>query len=138
MRTYGRAARTVYELHYHVVFTTKYRKPVLRGDTAVEVRDLVRQICQGTISRSSRGRETRLWILSRIPPWILTSIPPQGSGPILRDVFARTCHREKCPPRSAPAKPCSRQTKRPTGGAGWSGRSVGRNSSSSKHSAGGK
>lgn len=26
----------MYSLHYHVVFTTKYRKPVLRGAPAVE------------------------------------------------------------------------------------------------------
>jgi putative transposase len=47
MRTYRRAAHTVYELHYHFVFTTKYRKPVLRGEIALEVRELIRQICRG-------------------------------------------------------------------------------------------
>ena len=39
MRTYRRAAHTVYELHYPFVFTTKYRKPVLRGEIAREVRE---------------------------------------------------------------------------------------------------
>ena len=37
MSQYRRAAHTVYALHYHVVFTTKYRKPVLRGDVATTV-----------------------------------------------------------------------------------------------------
>ena len=46
MRTYRRAAHTVYELHYHFVFTTKYRKPVLRGEIATTVRDLIRPICR--------------------------------------------------------------------------------------------
>ena len=46
MRTYRRAAHTVYELHYHFVFTTKYRKPVLRGEIATALRDLLRQICR--------------------------------------------------------------------------------------------
>ena len=55
MRTYRRSAHTVYELHYHFVFSTKYRKPVLRGDLAVEVRDLIRQICEVTTSRFARG-----------------------------------------------------------------------------------
>jgi putative transposase len=41
-----RAAHTVYELHYHFVVTTKYRKPVLRGEVAVGVRDLIREICR--------------------------------------------------------------------------------------------
>ncbi|MEQ9073317.1 MAG: IS200/IS605 family transposase, partial [Sandaracinaceae bacterium] len=32
MGRYRRGSHTVYELHYHFVFTTKYRKRVLRGD----------------------------------------------------------------------------------------------------------
>ena len=32
MRELRRAAHTVYSLHYHFVFTTKYRKPVLVGE----------------------------------------------------------------------------------------------------------
>ena len=36
----------IYQLHYHFVFSTKYRKPVLRGDIAIEVRDLIREICR--------------------------------------------------------------------------------------------
>jgi putative transposase len=36
----------VYALHYHFVFITKDRKPVLRGDVGTEVRDLIREICR--------------------------------------------------------------------------------------------
>ena len=46
MREYRRAAHTVYALHYHFVFITKYRKPVLRGDVGTEVRELIREICR--------------------------------------------------------------------------------------------
>ena len=46
MPGYRRAAHTVYSLHYHVVFITKYRKPVLTGDVGTEVRDLIREICR--------------------------------------------------------------------------------------------
>ena len=45
MREMRRAAHTVYSLHYHFVFITKYRKPVLR-DAGTEVRDLSRKICR--------------------------------------------------------------------------------------------
>jgi putative transposase len=55
MRTYRRAAHTVSELHYHFVFTTKYRKSVLRGDSAREVRELIRQICRSNDSSASRN-----------------------------------------------------------------------------------
>ena len=40
MRELRRAAHTVYGLHYHFVFTTKYRKPVLVGEIGHSVRDL--------------------------------------------------------------------------------------------------
>jgi REP element-mobilizing transposase RayT len=46
VRDYRRAANTVYALHYHFVFITKYRKPVLRGEVGTEVRDLIREICR--------------------------------------------------------------------------------------------
>ena len=46
MREYRRAAHTVYALHYHFVFITKYRKPVLRGEIGTDVRDLIREICR--------------------------------------------------------------------------------------------
>jgi putative transposase len=46
MREYRRAAHTVYALHYHFVFITKYRKPVLRGEIGSDVRDLFRELCR--------------------------------------------------------------------------------------------
>ena len=44
MRHYRRAAHTVFELHYHFVFATKYRKPALQGEVAHRLRDLIREI----------------------------------------------------------------------------------------------
>ena len=46
MSEYRRAAHTVYRLHYHFVFTTKYRKPVLKGEVGSQVRELIREICR--------------------------------------------------------------------------------------------
>src|SRR5712692_6508139 len=46
MRELRRAAHTVYSLHYHFVFTTKYRKPVLVGEIGHSVRDLIPEICR--------------------------------------------------------------------------------------------
>ena len=46
MRELRRAAHTVYSLHYHFVFTTKYRKPVLTGEIGRSLRDLIREICR--------------------------------------------------------------------------------------------
>ena len=33
-----------YQLSYHVLFIRKYRKPVLRGDDARRLRELIREI----------------------------------------------------------------------------------------------
>ena len=35
----------MYDLKYHLVWITKYRKPILRGEVAKQVRDLIRQTC---------------------------------------------------------------------------------------------
>ena len=45
MADYRRGAHTVYEIHLHLVWTTKYRKPVLVGEAATRVQDLIREIC---------------------------------------------------------------------------------------------
>ena len=48
MRELRRAAHTVYSLHYHFVFTTKYRKPALVGEIGHTLRDLIREICRSS------------------------------------------------------------------------------------------
>lgn len=44
MRKYRLGAHTKTDLKVHVVWLPKYRKPVLTGDVAVRVRDIIRQI----------------------------------------------------------------------------------------------
>ena len=44
MRKYRLGAHTKTDLKVHVVWLPKYRKPVLTGDVAVRVRDVIRQI----------------------------------------------------------------------------------------------
>jgi putative transposase len=46
MKGYRKGSHTVYHLSYHFVFIPKYRKPELRGDVGLRLRDLIRQICQ--------------------------------------------------------------------------------------------
>lgn len=42
---YRQGAHTVYDIKMHLVWVTKYRHKVLRGDVGVRTRDLVRQVC---------------------------------------------------------------------------------------------
>jgi putative transposase len=88
MRTYRRAAHTVYELHYHFVFTTKYRKPVLRGEIAVEVRDLIRQICRGNDIDILAGhvRPDHVHLLVSVPPHLAPSR-------VMQAIKGKTSHR---------------------------------------------
>ena len=43
--SYRKTSHAVYDLKYHLVWITKYRKPVLRGGIATRLRELVRQTC---------------------------------------------------------------------------------------------
>src|SRR6266536_6363411 len=42
MPEYRRGAHTVFEIHLHLVWITKYRRPALSGEVATRVRDLIR------------------------------------------------------------------------------------------------
>ena len=46
MTHYTKASHTVYENQYHVVWITKYRKPVLLGELGLFLRDTIRRTCQ--------------------------------------------------------------------------------------------
>ncbi len=85
--TYRKSSHTVYLLHYHFVFTTKYRKPVLRGDVAVRVRDLIREICRSNDIEIRRGH------VSREHVHLLVSVPP-GLSPsrVMQAVKGKTSH----------------------------------------------
>jgi putative transposase len=75
MREYRRAAHTVYALHYHFVFITKYRKPVLRGDIGTDVRDLIREICRTLDVEILQGhvRPDHVHLLLSVPPHLAPS-----------------------------------------------------------------
>ena len=75
MEGYRRAAHTVHCLHYHFVFSTKYRKPVLRGDIAIEVRDLIREICRANEIEILQGhvRPDHVHLLLEVPPHLAPS-----------------------------------------------------------------
>ena len=75
MAEYRRAAHTMYALHYHFVFITKYRKPVLRGDIGREVRDLIREICRTQDIEVLQGhvRPDHVHLLLSAPPHLSPS-----------------------------------------------------------------
>ena len=44
--TYRHGSHTVFTIHLHLVWITKYRKKVLVDSVALRVRDMIREICQ--------------------------------------------------------------------------------------------
>lgn len=75
MSAYRKSSHTVYLLHYHFVFITKYRKPVLHGDVAIKLRELVREICRGNDIEIMRGHVSRdhVHLLLSVPPHLAPS-----------------------------------------------------------------
>jgi putative transposase len=73
--TYRKGSHTVYLCHYHFVFIPKYRKPVLRGDVALRVRELIREICRAHEIDILRGhvRPDHVHLLLSLPPNIAPS-----------------------------------------------------------------
>ena len=70
MKEYRKGSHTVYRLHYHFIFITKYRKPVLRGDIGAKLRDLIREICKGHDIEIVKGhvRPDHVHLLLSAPP----------------------------------------------------------------------
>ena len=70
-----KGGHTVYDIQYHIVWTTKYRYKVLEGKIAERVRNLIRQGCNARgvrIVSGSVGR-THIHILVSCPPSISVS-----------------------------------------------------------------
>ena len=82
MRRYRRSAHTIFECHYHFVFATKYRKPVLEGEIGVRVRELIREICRTHDVEILKGavKADHVHLFVSVPPSVAPS-PVVGRQP---------------------------------------------------------
>ena len=73
--TYRKGSHTVYDIKYHIVWITKYRKPVLRGEIALQVRELVRQSCASLDVEIVSGHvaHDHVHLLVSVPPHLAVS-----------------------------------------------------------------
>ena len=75
MKEYRRGAHTVFEIHLHLVWTTKYRRAALTGEVATRVRDIIREICgqhEVTILKGHVAKD-HLHLFVSIPPQVTIS-----------------------------------------------------------------
>jgi Transposase and inactivated derivatives len=91
---YQKSGHAVYDIKYHVIWVTKYRYQVLRGQVAVRLRELIRQGCEArgvTILQGSVGKE-HIHLLISCPPSLAPSKIMQylkgRSSRLLQDEFS--------------------------------------------------
>ncbi len=70
---YRKTSHAVYDIKYHLVWLTKYRKPVLHGEIGIRLRELVRQTCATLDVYIEKGH------IARDHVHVLVSVPPNLS-----------------------------------------------------------
>ena len=73
--SYRKTAHSVYDIKYHLVWITKYRKKVLKGQVGLRLRELVRQICAANdvIIESGSVQADHVHLLVSVPPKLSVS-----------------------------------------------------------------
>lgn len=72
---YRKTSHSVYDIKYHVVWVTKYRYGVLRGDIGIRTREIIRQICNQLDVQIVQGHVSsdHIHLLVSVPPTISVS-----------------------------------------------------------------
>ena len=59
MENYRRSSHTIYDIKFHIVWITKYRKQILRGVIAERARELIREICRANDVEIIKGHVSK-------------------------------------------------------------------------------
>jgi putative transposase len=75
MTEYRKGSHTVYDIKYHIVWITKYRKAVLRGEIGIRLRELIWQTCEAQEVYIEKGHIAldHVHLLLSVPPNIAVS-----------------------------------------------------------------
>ncbi len=88
MRNYRKTSHSVYDIKYHFVWITKYRKPLLSGTVATRLRELIREICKTMDIEIIKGH------ISRDHVHLFVSVPPYHSvSNVLKRLKGKTSRR---------------------------------------------
>ena len=72
---YRKTSHAVYDIKYHLVWITKYRKPVIRGEIGKRLRELIRQTCATLDVQIEKGHiaPDHVHLLVSVPPNVSVS-----------------------------------------------------------------
>lgn len=75
MQNYRKTSHSVYDIKYHIVWITKYRKPVLTGELARRARELIRQNCKSLDVEIIKGHVSKdhIHLFVSVPPHLSVS-----------------------------------------------------------------
>ncbi len=75
MQHYRKTSHSTYDLKYHLVWITKYRKKVLTGKVAERVRAIIREICKQNEVEILKGHVSKdhVHLFVSVPPYISVS-----------------------------------------------------------------
>ena len=81
MQLYRKNSHTLFDIKYHIVWITKYRKPILTPKRAIRVRELIREISLAHNVEIIKGH------ISKDHIHLLVSVPPQLSVSTLTQYY---------------------------------------------------
>ena len=75
MENYRKSSRCTYDIKYHIVWITKYRKPVIVGKIAHRTRELIRMVCATNEVEIIAGHvgKDHIHLLVSVPPHLSAS-----------------------------------------------------------------
>lgn len=82
-QTIKKTAHAAYDIRYHFVFATKYRKPIFIGPHAIKIRDLIRNVCselkieilKGVVQSAGNAHDSKT-LIPTISNQVYYRIPP--------------------------------------------------------------
>ena len=88
MQNYRKGSHTLFDLKYHLVWITKYRKSVLVGPVAERARELIRDICKANEVEIIKGHVSKDHI------HMFVSVPPKLSiSKLMQYIKGKTSHK---------------------------------------------
>jgi len=98
MQYYKTGPHTRYDIKYHIVWLTKYRKPIMEGSVSERLRELIRQICQQnevTILKGHISKDHLHILVSCSPSLSVSRLVQKLKGASSHKMFEEFAHLRK-------------------------------------------